>query len=268
MSKRREETENHWPGFVDALSTIVMVITFLLIILSIVIFILSQRMAKQYIDVAPKANKQGGVVVQNDKTPSSMTSKNLTVKNSVKNSTKAQSPKVTDLTTIDPDTKEFEASGRFVPKEGQILTQDEDIKSDTKLAIRSSNIIDKKKVVTIQEEKEKRKEKTRVRAAKALLTIKFSPAALNITQNAHNEIKEFIDSHVSDKERTLEIRSFASVNSNSISEARRIAYYRALNTRNVFIKNGFGAKKINIVIREAQTPLEQNATYIFVKPKE
>ena len=37
MAKRQEEEENYWPGFVDALSTIVMVITLLMIILVIVI---------------------------------------------------------------------------------------------------------------------------------------------------------------------------------------------------------------------------------------
>lgn len=41
-----EQDENHWPGFVDALSTIVMVVTFLLIILAIAIFALSLNVAK------------------------------------------------------------------------------------------------------------------------------------------------------------------------------------------------------------------------------
>lgn len=43
MAHRQEEAENHWPGFVDALSTIVMVVTFLLIILGVVIFIIAQQ---------------------------------------------------------------------------------------------------------------------------------------------------------------------------------------------------------------------------------
>lgn len=43
MARRQEEEANHWPGFVDALSTIVMVVTFLLIILGVVIFIIAQQ---------------------------------------------------------------------------------------------------------------------------------------------------------------------------------------------------------------------------------
>ncbi|NRA86068.1 MAG: hypothetical protein HRU28_01480 [Rhizobiales bacterium] len=43
MARIPDEAENHWPGFVDALSTIVMVVTFLLIILGVVIFIIAQQ---------------------------------------------------------------------------------------------------------------------------------------------------------------------------------------------------------------------------------
>ncbi|WP_306250503.1 hypothetical protein [Parvularcula sp. IMCC14364] len=45
------QEENHWPGFVDALSTIVMVVTFLLIILAIAIFIMSLSIAKVPVQV-------------------------------------------------------------------------------------------------------------------------------------------------------------------------------------------------------------------------
>lgn len=43
MAKAQQAEENHWPGFVDALSTIVMVVTFLLIILAVAIFVLSLK---------------------------------------------------------------------------------------------------------------------------------------------------------------------------------------------------------------------------------
>ncbi|MBI1391418.1 MAG: hypothetical protein GC152_01635 [Alphaproteobacteria bacterium] len=49
MAQAQEE-ENHWPGFVDALSTIVMVVTFLLIILAIAIFVMSLQIASNSSD--------------------------------------------------------------------------------------------------------------------------------------------------------------------------------------------------------------------------
>lgn len=50
MAKAQAEEENHWPGFVDALSTIVMVVTFLLIILAIAIFVLSLKVVDVVVD--------------------------------------------------------------------------------------------------------------------------------------------------------------------------------------------------------------------------
>lgn len=54
MSAEAEQEENHWPGFVDALSTIVMVVTFLLIILAIAIFAMSLNIAKVALETPPE----------------------------------------------------------------------------------------------------------------------------------------------------------------------------------------------------------------------
>lgn len=50
MARRIEEEESYWPGFVDALSTIVMVVTFLLIILGVAIFAISTQVTKAIAD--------------------------------------------------------------------------------------------------------------------------------------------------------------------------------------------------------------------------
>src|SRR6476660_2820939 len=42
-----EAEENYWPGYVDALTTMTMVLTFILMVLGIVIFILSQELSKK-----------------------------------------------------------------------------------------------------------------------------------------------------------------------------------------------------------------------------
>lgn len=42
------EEENYWPGFVDALTTMVMVLTFVMMVLGIVVFTLSQNVSKNY----------------------------------------------------------------------------------------------------------------------------------------------------------------------------------------------------------------------------
>ncbi|MEO1014526.1 MAG: hypothetical protein AAFX08_04985 [Pseudomonadota bacterium] len=54
MAQSQQE-ENHWPGFVDALSTIVMVVTFLLIILAIAIFVMSLKIAETTANIETEA---------------------------------------------------------------------------------------------------------------------------------------------------------------------------------------------------------------------
>jgi len=63
LAKAEQAEENHWPGFVDALSTIVMVVTFLLIILAIAIFVLSLKI----VDVTDGDWQAAGVMVHNAK---------------------------------------------------------------------------------------------------------------------------------------------------------------------------------------------------------
>ncbi|HHS81911.1 MAG TPA: hypothetical protein ENJ68_00185, partial [Devosia sp.] len=58
MARRPEEEENHWPGFVDALSTIVMVVTFLLIILVVVIVVISFQINPETSAAASEAQAQ------------------------------------------------------------------------------------------------------------------------------------------------------------------------------------------------------------------
>ncbi|MEM9704442.1 MAG: hypothetical protein AAF850_00040 [Pseudomonadota bacterium] len=53
VAKAQQQEENHWPGFVDALSTIVMVVTFLLIILAIAIFAMSLNIVKIVVENTP-----------------------------------------------------------------------------------------------------------------------------------------------------------------------------------------------------------------------
>jgi hypothetical protein len=49
------EEENYWPGYVDALTTMVMVLTFIMMVLGIAIFTLSQNVSRSYLESIAKA---------------------------------------------------------------------------------------------------------------------------------------------------------------------------------------------------------------------
>jgi hypothetical protein len=55
------EDENYWPGYVDALTTMTMVLTFILMVLGIVVFSLSQSVSRAYLEaIAEAAQVEGG----------------------------------------------------------------------------------------------------------------------------------------------------------------------------------------------------------------
>jgi hypothetical protein len=50
-----EEEENYWPGYVDALTTMTMVLTFIMMVLGVVVFTLAQNVSKTVVQAVAKA---------------------------------------------------------------------------------------------------------------------------------------------------------------------------------------------------------------------
>ena len=67
MSHGSSEEENYWPGYVDALTSMVQVLAFVMMLLAMAVFVLSQNVSKSAVkaiaqaanmDVPPDANVQ------------------------------------------------------------------------------------------------------------------------------------------------------------------------------------------------------------------
>jgi hypothetical protein len=50
-----DEEENYWPGYVDALTTMTMVLTFIMLVLGLAVFSLSQNVSKGFLETIAKA---------------------------------------------------------------------------------------------------------------------------------------------------------------------------------------------------------------------
>jgi hypothetical protein len=57
MAANTDDQENHWPGYVDALTTMTMVLTFIMMVLGISIFTLSQNVSRGVIEKIAAAAK-------------------------------------------------------------------------------------------------------------------------------------------------------------------------------------------------------------------
>jgi hypothetical protein len=63
----------------------------------------------------------------------------------------------------------------------------------------------------------------------------------------------------------IEIWSFANATGNSISEARRTAYYRALLVRNEMLRHGFSSDRIALKVSISQREEDRDTVKVFAK---
>lgn len=235
MARQQEEAENHWPGFVDALSTIVMVVTFLLIILGVVIFVLSMQISQTLEDAKAKGQKSGQEVSQ--------------------------------TTIVGAEGKK----GTFKEQVGTATRAYKEVKSETQLAVRSQQVKESKVIEVAGDETEPKKAEAHqvvVKTAQDILTLVFPPKLLKLGKKSQADISEFMKNNPDVPEGSkLEIWSFARSDVGSISEARRIAYYRAMDTRNGLLSVGIKPENISVRVRETDDSEMEHKVKVFVKPQ-
>jgi outer membrane protein OmpA-like peptidoglycan-associated protein len=244
---------NHWPGFVDALTTIIMVVTFLLIILGATVFILSKKIVEQV---------RSEQVVNAKKNGQSSDVKHLT-----EQLDKARAEISALKRSVNPLQSPQDAQdGLSIADTDDFLRQDERVKGDARLSIRTRATDNTKQMRVASEEAPDAQTGSDVRAAELLLDIDFAPKALDYTLEASAEIKSFLDARGPLlKSGKFEIWSFAP-STGSVSEAQRIAYYRALKMRNILIEKGVSASRITAQTRVDDQENRGHTIKVVLKP--
>lgn len=246
------QEENHWPGFVDVLSTMVMVVTFLLIILGIVIFVLAQNVAKKLIENADRQGSSQAPVEDIIKAESQSPSQSNT-QSEGKGASAAVSADVS-------------SNDEFKAVQGDPLTQDQKIEEDNNLTVASKKVETEERIVIAPEERPENTAPIAVTSSATMLTLEFPVGVVRIDAASDEAINRFIESSSVARDSKIEIRSFARTESTSVSEARRIAFYRAMSARNHLLKQGFNGDSIEIVVRETSVSEETNIVRMFIKP--
>ncbi len=320
MARRAEEAENHWPGFVDALSTIVMVVTFLLIILGIVIFVISKNISTELAksaseveaaqsalaqaqDKAAKANEQirAAALAQakaelraemmHQKKPAAKQSdtegekrdiKMAQVERQVGASQKSDAQQKAGVEKRkQADAKEAKqnkqqqnrksaarskkSAASFRPQFSEQLTQNDEIDSKDRLSVRSRQTRNTKQIVIATVEQERKHRKVHVTSSTAILSLLFR-GGIKITKEASGELQDFLKETAGPSSSAkYEIRAFINTDKGSISEARRLAYYRALATRNELLKLGVKARRIAIRVGSSGRPGDAGKVNVYLK---
>lgn len=214
------EDENYWPGFVDALTTMVMVLTFIMMILGITVFSLSQNVSKALLSDVAKA-----VDVETKPTDFSedLAKRIVAAIVSQRNDVDGQKRKAQDIVTEKPlEERSQRETVLSLPGEKHFSQAPADLKPLASGAAAGANEV--------------------------ALTIVFQPNAASFDDAVRQEITNFAT-----KSRDAEfiIRAFAVENGGTISEARRLAYYRAMLIRQDMIKAGLKPAQVQAQIDDS-----------------
>ncbi len=281
MARRAEETENHWPGFVDVLSTIVMVVTFLLIILGIVIFVISKNIsvelaasaqrveeAQKALDEALAKTQQAEAQVADAQDASQFqAARQAKAPVEAQREDKAQEPSQSQNEAKQNSKSQANADASMRVYRSSLareLTQNVRIDGKEKHAVRTRQTDEVKQIAIVRTEKETEPRKVRVATSTAVLSLVFN-GGIKITPDASEQIESYIKAKIHDKVSRYEIRSFYTADKGSISEARRMAYYRALATRNQLIKFGIKASWLSLKVANSSRIEDAGRVNVYLK---
>jgi outer membrane protein OmpA-like peptidoglycan-associated protein len=231
---------NHWPAVVDVLTTVIMVVTFMLVIMSAAIMTLSQRVIKQ---IEAKAAAQTAQLL-GDK--------------AAKDHGKTGANPLIRSPQDAPD-------GSAVADKGDILRMETPPDGAERLSIRTRETPDTLKLAIKAVEAPKAQKGAEVKTADTLVKVAFEANAYNYDEDSTGKVVAFLRAHPAAGV-SYEIWSFAP-QTGSVSEAQRVAFYRAAMTRNLLVKAGIAPKQITTQVRITDPKLpDGHMVRLVVKP--
>lgn len=233
---------NHWPAFVDVLTTVIMVVTFLLVIMSAAVMVLSQRV------VAQLKTSMAAELAASGKAKGAASDKSA-----------ASAQQKSQGTQIDAE------KGTSVAELGDILRTQNPVTGRDELTIRTRESPDLLKVKVKAMEQPKDTTGVEVKTADTLLQIDFEPTAIRYSADNTDAIVKFVEKHANDGMK-FEIWALTPQDA-SLSEAQRIGFYRAAVTRNLLVKAGIKPSNIATQVRVTDLRSKEGHTVrVVIKP--
>ena len=217
MSHGSEEGENYWPGYVDALTSMVQVLAFVMIMLAMAVFVISQSVSKHAVEAIAKA-------VHADAKPSA----------DMKQLTQAIMEKVQQLQSAVPVSEPSE------PKSAAPTDTANDSRPEKIVEMRVSGARPRNDQAPVQ-----------IPPDAPRLTVGFEARSSKIEQERAQSLARFIDENkVVERTQTVIINAYAYSGDGALSEARRLAYYRAMMARKQLVDRKVRADSIRINVND------------------
>jgi hypothetical protein len=215
-----DEEENYWPGYVDALTTMTMVLTFIMLVLGLAVFSLSQNVSKGFLETIAKAMKIG------DSLPAEITSEELA--KVVIEKIEQQAADVESSRTA-LNLMSNHKGGHAVEAQAGASKTEKRIESAAEAAAGASALaIDIKKTL-------------------ANLRLVYKARATALDDAARSELNGAVAAGSNLREaKVIEIVAGVDKASPAVTDGNRIAYYRALGVRSQLIDAGIAADRLRV----------------------
>ncbi|MCZ8182511.1 MAG: hypothetical protein O9322_06040 [Beijerinckiaceae bacterium] len=205
------DNENHWPGYVDALTTMTMMLVFVMMILAIALFGITQNASRSLVE---KIADAAGLPVEGRQADTEAMARQIAeaLEYQRRNPPVAKLPedRAVPLEGQDRVVHAGEAQKAFVPR-GDVAA----------------------------------------RQSEAVLTLTFPQRGTSIDGNAGSEVRAFLEGHRG-KATHYQIMALAGLELGNASDARRVAFYRALSARTQLIANGIPAQNIQVRVVDSR----------------
>jgi hypothetical protein len=225
MSHGSEEGENYWPGYVDALTSMVQVLAFVMIMLAMAVFVMSQSTSKHAVETIAKA-------VDADVKPNA----------DIKQLTQAVMDKLQQLQSAAPVSE---------PKKPNSPT--ETSASMPAAPADAANEPRPEKIVGMRVGAQPRDDQAPVQIASDAprIRVAFEERSFKMAQERAQSLAKFIDENkVVEQGQVVIINAYAYSGDGALSEARRLAYYRAMMARKQLVDEKVRADSIRIHVND------------------
>jgi Na+-transporting methylmalonyl-CoA/oxaloacetate decarboxylase gamma subunit len=237
-----DEEGNQWPGYVDALTTMTMMLIFIMIILAVAIFGMSQNVARDYVQrIADAAH----VKFSGSKGDMEQLVQQV----------RAKVDHEQQLASLGSDS--LGADVRIERRNTQptpVTMEREPVKGESLLV---KSVAPAAAVPSSQE--------VAVNPGDAMIRLVFQPRAVEVDKAAEGEIGRFMDKDARLKTgATLEIKAYAAAEAGA-TDARRIAFYRLMNVRAKLMALGISPTRIVSKVHDRLPGVTTEDVHVFVR---
>lgn len=222
-----EETENHWPGYVDALTTMVMILIFVMMVLSVAFFSASSNTSRRLIDSLAEAlgTNISGVGNSNDEAARALVNKI----EAERERNAMEAARLAELARQAEMTRQADLARSL------LITAPVEQREGANLAIESASAPPSPSP----------EQPVRADRGEAVLTLVFRPRATGIDAEAQKDLGRFAEeARARAPAATFRLVSYANSGAGALSDSRRVAYYRAMSARGQLIARGVPASQI------------------------